>query len=577
MIPHLKKHWGESLPEFDYDYDYDYDFFWGGSAADLSTHQWQGERVSSEAAMARRLAAARAAGKVSVAVFISRILGLVREQVLAAVFGASFLMDAWLVAFRIPSMLRDLFAEGALSSAFVPTFTAALRNEGAQRSWQLANLVFSTILVLLGLAGVLLLVFSDLFVYLLAGGFGDIPGKVELTSTLLKILSPFILLVASASVAMGILNAHDRFFLPALAPAFFNVCLILAGLFLAPWFESWGTLGIYALSVGALAGGMAQLAVQLPALFRLGFRFRFGLNLRDPGIRRIGRLLAPAVIGVSAVQITVLINTQIAAFLGDGPISWLSYAFRIIYLPIGLFGVAVGTVNLREVSVYAASEQWEELKTTVANSLKLIAVLAMPSTLGLWALAEPITRALYQRGQFTAQDSANTAQALIFYGIGLFAYSCVKVYAPTFYALDDTRTPVRISLAAVVVNLAVNVLFVFVLLPEEIAFAGLALGTSIGVLFNSLMLARSLRARLGPLRQHGVGEVIAKTLAAAAVMGVLVHFGHATLEAWIGAAGEIQRLTSLGLSIAGAAIIYFGLCWLLKVEEVRLLARRLFR
>ncbi len=527
--------------------------------------------------MARRMAAAMAAGKVSVAVFVSRILGLVREQVLAAVFGADFLMDAWLVASRIPGMLRDLFAEGALSSAFVPTFTAALRTEGRARSWELANLVLSLLLVALGLAGLLLFLFSDYFVYMLAGGFSEIPGKVELTSNLIEIMSPFILLVASASVAMGILNAHDRYFLPALAPAFFNVCLILAGLFLAPRFEAWGTFGIYAIAVGALAGGLAQLAVQLPLLVRLGFRPRFRWKPCDPGIRRIARLLGPAVVGVSAVQITVLINTQIAAFLGDGPISWLSYAFRIIYLPIGLFGVAVGVVNLREVSVYAAHQQWEELKETVANSLKLIAVLAMPSTLGLWALAEPITRVLYQRGAFTAADTFNTSQALIFYGIGLFAYSCVKVYAPTFYALDDTRTPVRISLMAVVVNLITNVVFVFFLLPEPIAFAGLALGVSFGVLFNSWMLARSFKERLGGLERYGVGTVLAKTLAAAVAMGVLVHFGHGWLEARIAGEGELPRLLALGISVGAGGLLYFGFCLLLGVEEVRLLVKRLRR
>lgn len=527
--------------------------------------------------MARRLTAARAAGKVSVAVLISRILGLVREQVMAAVFGADLLMDAWLVAFRIPSMLRDLFAEGALSSAFVPTFTAALRNEGLNRSWQLANLVFSTILVLLGAAGVLLAVFSDAFVYLLAGGFSEIPGKVEVTSDLLQLLAPFILLVACASVAMGMLNAHDRYFLPALAPACFNVCIILAAVFLTSRLQDWNILGIYSLAVGALAGGAAQLAIQLPALRRLGFRFRFQLNLDDPGIRRIARLLGPAVIGVSAVQLTVLINTQIAALLGDGPISWLSYSFRIVYVPIGLFGVAVGVVNLREVSVFAARQEWDELKLTVANSLKLIAVLAIPSTAGIWALAEPITRVLYQRGQFTALDTFNTSQALVFYALGLFAYSCVKVYAPTFYALDDTRTPVRISLAAVVVNLAVNLLFVFVILPSSIAFAGLALGTAAGVSFNSVMLARSFRMRLGSLREYRVGEVYAKTLAAALLMGAAVHFGHGWLQAWLGDIGELRRLTALALSIGGGGLFYFGLCWLLGVEEIRLLVRRLRR
>ncbi len=288
--------------------------------------------------MAQAARSARAVGKVSFAVFLSRILGLVRDQVFAKLFGAGLYNDAWLVAFRIPNLLRDLFAEGALSAAFVPTFTDYLHKKGRTDAWVLANLVLSALLVLLGAFTLALSIFSESFVYLLAAGFSDVPGKVEITADLLKILSPFLMLIALASVGMAILNTLNHFFIPALAPALFNVAMISAGIFLVPQFEKWGILPIHAMGVGALVGGLLQYGLQLPLMRRHGYRFRFRIDLGHEGLRKIARLMAPAIVGVSAVQINVLVNTQIASFLQDnGPVSWLSYAFRIIYLPIGLF------------------------------------------------------------------------------------------------------------------------------------------------------------------------------------------------------------------------------------------------
>jgi putative peptidoglycan lipid II flippase len=320
--------------------------------------------------MTRRLQSARAAGTVSFAVSISRIMGLVREQVLAIFFGANIYSDAWRVAFKIPNLLRDLFAEGALSSAFVPTFTEYLRKRGKQDAWLLGNLVVNGLMVLLGLFALALLLFPNVFVFLMAEGFRDVPGKFEITAHLVRILSPFLMFVAMASVAMGMLNTLNHFFLPALAPALFNLAVILAAIFLIPPFNRFGVLPIYAMAIGALSGGILQFAVQLPVLWRHGYRYQFRLSFHHEGVRQIARLIAPAVIGISAVQLNVLVNTQLASQIPyTGPLSWLEYAFRIIYLPIGLFGVSVGVVNLREVSAHAADEKWEDLKETVANSL----------------------------------------------------------------------------------------------------------------------------------------------------------------------------------------------------------------
>jgi putative peptidoglycan lipid II flippase len=511
------------------------------------------------------------------AVLISRILGLVRDQVFAKLFGAGIYNDAWLVALRIPSLLRDLFAEGALSTAFVPTFTEHLKRDGRQEAWHLANLVMSGLLVLLGGLTLLFFFFSDYFVSFLAAGFHEVPGKAEITSTLIKILAPFLMLVALASAAMAVLNTLNHFFLPALAPAFFNVSLILAGFFLVPEFENREVLPIYAMGVGGLVGGLLQYAVQLPLLRKEGFRFRFRLDLHHPGIRRMGRLMAPAIVGVSAVQINVLVNTQLASFLQDnGPVSWLSYAFRIIYLPIGLFGVAVGIVNLKEVSLLATEEKYHELKETVADSLKMISFLAVPSTVGLIILARPVVRVLFERGDFTVSDTIATSYAVIAYSFGLFAYSCIKIYVPTFYALNNTRTPVRISLTAVAVNIAVN-LTLILLLPAGYKFVGLALGTALSVTLNSTLLAVSFRERHGRMNEFQLGKSFGKVISCALLMGIVVFVLNQHLEQRWAHLGLMGELGALAICVAGGAFVYGVFSWVLKSRELGYLIKPLGR
>ena len=521
---------------------------------------------------------ARAAGKVSVAVFISRILGLVREQMFAKLFGAGFYNDAWVAAFRIPNLFRDLVAEGALSAALVPTFTDFLKNKGRADAWLLANLVLSWLLILLGGLALVFLFFSNYFVYLVAAGFTDVPGKVEVTSVLLKILSPFLILVAMASVAMGVLNSLHYFFIPALAPALFNLCMILAGFFLVPSFEKWGILPIHAMAVGALIGGVLQYAVQLPLLRKQGFKFKFRLDANHEGVRRIARLITPALLSVGAVQVNVLMNTQIASFLQEnGPISWLSYAFRIVYLPIGLFGVAVGVVNLRDVSVLAAQKNWEGLRETVANSIKLVALLAIPSTIGLMVLAVPIVAIFFERGDFTSSDTRYTAYAVIFYAVGLFAYSCMKIYVPTFYALGDTRTPVKVTLLSILVNLLINLALVFFILPVQYRYVGLALGTALSVTLAFVLLTRCFKVRLGSLRAFGVTQMFWKSLGAALVMGLCVYSTNRFLEQQWASMNFLGELLSLMVCLVVGIVIYFGCCQLLGIAEIRYFFHRWVR
>ena len=522
--------------------------------------------------MARKQKAARAAGRVSLAVLISRLLGLVRELTIAAVFGAGAVTDAWLVAFRIPGMLRDLVAEGALNSAFMPTFNRVLGRQGKEAAWQLASLVMSALLLILGAVAILFYLFSDSFVYLFAFGFGPVEGKFELTSTLIRIISPFLLLVALSSVAMGMLNSFDRFFLPAVTTAFFNVAIIGAAVLAVPWFESRGIPGIYAVGFGAVAGGALQILVQAPTLARLGFRFRFRIQLKHPDLLRIGRLIGPAFLGVGVTQLTVMINTILASTLGDGPISWLNFAFRIIYLPIGLFGVAIGIVNLREVSAYAAEENWKELKETVANSLRMVLCLAIPSTLGLMVLATPIVGTIFERGRFGSFDTGQTAAALTLYAIGLTSYSCVKIYVPTFYALNDSRSPVRVSIITALFHIAINLLMILVLCPPGYEFLGLAFGTSLSLVLNQTLLMRKLSSKLGSFRGLGVGQVAGKALLSSLLMAGAVF----ALSWWL-APYELEgvgRVLALGACIALGAVFYLAAALALKLEEIKLLISR---
>ena len=287
-------------------------------------------------------------------------------------------------------------------------------------------------------------------------------------------------------------------------------------------------------------------------------------------------MITPAIVGISAVEINVLINTQLASQLGyTGPLSWLDFAFRIIYLPIGLFGVAVGVVNLKEVSAWAAEGRWEELKATVANSVKLSMLVALPSTAGLLALARPIVRILFEHGAFSASDTMWTAYALCCYSVGLAAYSLIKVYVPTFYALNDTRTPVRTSVTAVAVNLVVNGTL-FVTLPDDFRYLGLALGTSASVIVSCLLLARAFRKRLGSLQGYAVRPALLKSALAAAGMAALVYILHQSLSKALGG-GFLEQAMALGVSIGVGMAVYFGLAFLLNVEEARLVVRRIWR
>jgi len=316
---------------------------------------------------------ARSTGIVSSATLLSRVLGLVREQVFAYLFGAGFVTDAFIAAFRIPNLLRDLFAEGALSSAFIPVFTDHLTNQGKQKAWELANLVLNLLLITLCVVVILGIIFSPYIVKLIAPGFGEEMGKQELTTLLSRIMFPFLLFIALAALAMGILNTFRRFGVPALAPTMFNLGMIAGGLFLSPLFDP----PIIGMALGVLLGGLGQLVIQLPTLRNIGFKYRFKINLRHPGVKRILLLMVPATLGLASTQVNIFVNTLIASFLTQGSVSYLNYSFRLMQFPIGVFGIAVATVTFPIISAYAAKKEMGQLLSTYTSSLKLVFFLTL--------------------------------------------------------------------------------------------------------------------------------------------------------------------------------------------------------
>jgi putative peptidoglycan lipid II flippase len=468
---------------------------------------------------------ARSVGVISIATMTSRLLGVAREAVLAWTFGAGKEMDAFNVAFKIPNLLRDLFAEGAMTAAFLPTFTRTLSTQGRDAAWRLGSLVINSLLLVTGLLVIIGIVFAFPITSAIAPRFADSPGKLELTTSLTRIMLPFLTTVAVAVAMMGMLNALHRFFIPALSPAMFNVATILAAVALTPVLIGLGLPGIMSLAIGTLIGGLGQIALQWPALRGLGFRYHAVLDFKNPELREVLRLMVPGTLGLAAVQINVLVNTYLATSQPEGAVSWLNYAFRLMYLPIGLFGVSIATAALPDISRQAVTDDLAAIRRTVSSGLRLMLMLNVPATVGLMVLAEPIVSLLLERGQFRPFDTLQTATALMFYAPGLLGYSAVKIASPTFYSLRDSRTPVIVSMVSVAANLTINLSLVRVM-----GFRGLALGTSLAAMINAGALLWLLSRRLRGLERGRIAIAFAKITVASVVMGATVHYASSWMQ-----------------------------------------------
>ena len=511
----------------------------------------------------------RAAGVVGLAVLCSRVLGLIREQVFAALFGGGRIMDAFTIAFRIPNLLRDLFAEGALSTAFVTVFSKTVVLEDDAAAWRLANKVATLAALTLSAITLLGIAFAPQLVGLLAPGFGG--DKAALTVTLTRIMFPFILLVSLAALVMGMLNAKSVFGVPAMASSFFNLGSIAGGVLLGLWLDPhFGPRAILGLAVGTLLGGTLQLGVQLPALRRQGYRYRADFRWRDPGVGAILRLMGPSVVAASSTQVNVLVNSVFASRLGDGPTYWLNIAFRLMQLPLGVFGVALGTVALPLLARMAAGNNMQAFRSELARGMRLAFLMTIPASVGLMVLAEPIMSVLYQHGRFSAYATLEAAGALRFYALGLCGYAALKVLVNAFYALERRKTPMVVSFIAVAMNLLLNWIFTVQL---GWGHRGLAFSTACVATSNFLILYLLMRTHLGRLESRAMGLLLAKLILASAALAGIAWGG----EHWLLAGWAVQRfwpkLACLLAVIACAAGAFFVCASALGIAELRDISR----
>ncbi len=486
----------------------------------------------------------------------SRVLGVFRDALFAAVFGVTPLTDAYVVAFRIPNLLRDLFAEGALSSAFVPTFTEALANGGRERAYRIGNLVLSMLLLVTGALTLLGILYSEAIVSMIAPSYrGD---QLATAAYLAQIMMPILTLVSVSAAWMGMLNAQQRFLAPAFAPALFNVVSIGVGLsLLASGLDE--RRAMIAWSAGTTLAAFAQAVVQLPSLWRLGYRPWLVLRgaLSSPELRRIARLMGPATIGLAAIQINVFVNTQFATNLGTGPATYLQNAFRLFYLPIGIFGVALATVTTARTSADAVRGDRAALAERVHEGARAVWMLALPSAVGLIVLAEPVVALLFQRGRFGPSDTAATVPIVQAYMLGVLPYSLVKIFSPAFFALDRPRLPMVASMSAVAVNVIFNALTY-----RQLGAMGLALGTTLAACVNLLILRLAFRRLLGPMPRPGRLRELAALIVANVVMGLVAggiwyagkdHGGAVLLFATIGVAFIVYVSVLRALGYPGAS------------------------
>ena len=493
----------------------------------------------------------KALSTVSAMTLLSRITRLARESLKAVAFGAGLQMDAFEAAFRLPNILRRLFAEGAFSQAFVPILAEYNRQRGTEATRDLVGRVGTLLAVLLVAISVLGMLAAPWLVYLLAGGFSRIPGKVELTADLIRIMFPYILFVSLVSLAGGVLNVYRRFAIPAFTPVLLNLAIIGAALFIAPHMNP----PIIALAWGVAVGGAAQLALQVRPLMALGMFPRARLDWRDEGVRRVLRAMGPAVLGVSAAQISALINTQLAAYLGDGRISWITYADRLMEFPTALLGVALGTILLPSLAKHHSDANPDRYRELLDWGLRLTFVLALPAALALAMLAVPLISTLYQYGKFTVNDVWQTRAALLGYSLGLLGLIAVKILAPGFYARQDMRTPVKIALLTVLVAQSLAVVLMF-----QIGHAGLTLSISLGACLNATLLYRSMRRNNVYAPLPGWGRFLGRIAAALLVLAAVLWWSAGADAFWVSATLWV-KVGRLAAVIAAGAVAYFAALW----------------
>ena len=499
----------------------------------------------------------KAAGTIGVATFSSRILGFVRDMVVARLFGATSTADAFYIAYRIPSLLRELFAEGSMSSAFIPVYSEYRTTRGKQEAWELASAVFTTLLIVVTLVTMVGILAAPWLVQLLAPGFQENPNKLALTTLLARIMFPYLLFISLAALAMGILNSVRAFAAPAFSPLFLNIFIIVGAVWLAPHLSE----PIIGVAIGVVVGGAAQFAMQLPSLKLRGLLFGFRFEPGHPGLRRIGMLVVPTLLGISVTQINLTVSTVLASFFAGGP-TYLYYGMRLIQFPQGIFGVALATAILPTLSAQAAHGALDELRATLGFALRMIFFIMVPAMLGLIMLRVPIVHLVFEHGTFTAHDTTETALAVLCYAVGLWASGGGRIIVTAFYSLQDTKTPA----IAAAIALASNVMFSLVLMPYLEA-AGLALATALAAMVNGGILVAVLNRRVGGIEWGAVGRSSLRALASCIPL-VIACWWVAAAPIWSHSAEWVSKsamlVAAIGLSVGG----YLGMHALFRSEEL---------
>ncbi|MEJ2685024.1 MAG: murein biosynthesis integral membrane protein MurJ [Candidatus Sulfobium sp.] len=501
---------------------------------------------------------ARAAGAMSAATLISRILGFVRDMVFALYFGAGGTSDAFFAAFRIPNLLRELFAEGSMSAAFIPVLTEYRQKQGEEEAQKLVKITFSFIVIAVGIICILGIIFAPALVTVIAPGFLKSPGKFSLTVLLTRIMFPFLLLVSLAALAMGALNTKKVFFIPALAPAMLNIALIVVIVF----FASIARRPIVVAAVGVLIGGLLQFLFQLPSFFRKGYRLGFRPYFRHPGLKKMAILLIPATLALAVNQINILVANILASYLPSGSITYLYYSMRLIQFPIGIFGVAMSMAVLPTLSEHAVRGDIEHLREDFSFALRMLFFISVPAMAALITLREPIVNLLFQRGSFDYAATKGTSEALLFYSFGIWSIVGNRVITSSFYAMQDTRTPVKIA----TVGMVSNILFSLVLMGP-LKHAGLALANALASWVNFSLLSYFLRKKLKRVDARKIAKSFVKIGAASLVMAVtgrvLLHGG-----LWEKSGGTLEKAAYFTGAAAVCVVIYVAASFMLKSEEM---------
>ena len=501
---------------------------------------------------------AKAAGIMSAATFISRILGFVRDMIFAVYFGASGISDTFFAAFKIPNLLRELFAEGSMSSAFIPVLTEYREKHGEEEAQRLVRITFTFILLVVGLACLLGIIFSPAIVTIIAPGFLHSPEKFSLTVLLTRIMFPFLMFISLASLVMGALNTKKVFFVPALAPAMLNIVLILSIVF----FESKAKQPITVAAIGVLIGGFVQFAFQLPSFFRNKFTLGFDTTFSHPGLKKMSLLLIPTTLALAVNQINIVVSNILASYLPPGSITYLFYSMRLIQFPIGIFGVAMGMAVLPALSEHAVKRDFERLREDFSFALRLLFFIAVPSMAGLIALREPIVNLLFQRGHFDYAATKGTAEALFFYAIGIWSIVGVRIVTVTFYSMQDTRTPVKIA----AIGMLSNILFSLVLMGP-MKHSGLAFANALASWINFSLLFYFLRKKIQRVDLRRIMKSFVKIALSSVVMGIS---GWALLhgELWQGSGNSSEKVAYLAGTVSFCCGIYIVCSYLLKNEEM---------